>query len=136
MLVELLLPLPLSHRLGPVLLVLSMKDTFGGGSFMVQKVAVTSPIPVFYRSKGTSEQEDNGTGVLHQVTQHPIGLVYLQGTHTPLHPPRHTCPSLPTQDLEGQGTGFREGRLVHLSKPSTPCSEGQLQHLGQKKINK
>ena len=46
--------------------------------------------------KDTNEQQDDGTGVLHQVLCHPIDQIYLYT--------RQTCPSLPTQDLERQGT--------------------------------
>ena len=42
--------------------------------------------------KATNELQDDRTGVLHQVAQHPIDQVYLYA--------RRPCPSLPTQDLE------------------------------------
>ena len=55
--------------------------------------------------------QDDGEGILHQVAQFPIELVYL---HT-----RCPYPSLPTQDPERQGTGCRAGRLIHPSKSPT-----------------
>ena len=47
---------------------------------------------LFKGSMATNEQQDDGTGGLHQVAQHPIDQVYLY-TGCP-------CPSLPTQDPE------------------------------------
>ena len=71
----------------------------------------------------TNKRQDNGTGVLHQVAQQPIDQVYRYI--------RHPCPSLPMQDLKGQGTGCRTGRPVCPSKPHTPCSERQLKCAGR-----
>ena len=66
--------------------------------------------------KATNEQQDNGTGVLHQVAQHPRPAILID--------------KAPKQDLEGQGTGCRVGRPVCPSKPPTPCSEMQLKCAG------
>ena len=72
--------------------------------------------------KATNRRQDNQTGVLHQVAQHPIYHVYLYK--------RCPCPSSSMQDLEEQGTACRGGRSTHPSKPPTPSSKGQLKHVG------
>ena len=57
---------------------------------------------LFKGLQATNEWQDDGTGVLHQVVQHPIDQVYLYM--------RHSCPSPPKQDLEaGADPGFFEG---------------------------
>ena len=65
--------------------------------------------------KATNGWQDNGTGVLYQVAQHPIDQVCWY-TRCP-------WPSPPMQGPEGQGAGCRAGRPVHPSKPLIPCSE-------------
>ena len=72
--------------------------------------------------KATKERQDNWTGVLHRIAQHPVEQVYLY-TRCP-------CPFLPKQELEGQDTGCRAGRPMHPSEPPTPCSEGQFKCAG------
>ena len=54
--------------------------------------------------KATNEQQDNGTGILHQIAQQPIDQVYLYT--------RYPFPYLPAQDLEEQGTSCRAGRCM------------------------
>ena len=54
------------------------------------QVSVTTEVYRF------NEQQDDGTGILHQVAQHPIDQVYLNT--------RRPCPSVHTQNLERQGT--------------------------------
>ena len=71
----------------------------------------------------TNEQQGNGTSILHQVAQHPIDQVYLYT--------RRPCPSLPTQDLEEQGTRCRAGRPMHPSKPPHPLLRGAVEKYGQ-----
>ena len=74
------------------------------------------PHPVFTRA--TNGQQDNRTGILHQVAQHPIDQAYLYTR----------CPWLspPMPDLEEQGTGCKAGRPVRPSKTTTPCSYGDV----------
>ena len=64
---------------------------------------------VFNGLKATSERQDDGAGILHQVAQFPIDQVYLYT--------RHPCPSPSTQDPEKQGNGCRAGGPISPSKP-------------------
>ena len=72
--------------------------------------------------KATNEWQDDGTGILHQVAQHPINQVYGY-TRRPSH-------SLLVHDLAEQGTGCRAGIPVHPSKLPTFCPERQLKCVG------
>ena len=65
---------------------------------------------VFKGVKATNEQQDNGTGVLHQVAQLPVDQVFLYTAHP--------CPSPPTQNLERDKVLAPE--QVGLYAPLTP----------------
>ena len=65
---------------------------------------------MFQSLKATNKWQDNGTDILHLVAQHPINQIYLY-TRCP-------CPSTPTQDLEGQGTGCKFVNKIQQGGPS------------------
>ena len=91
-------------------------DFFGKcNTFSILRIA--EKVKRFQGLKATNEQQDNGTGILHQVAQHPIDQVYLYK--------RRPSPSPLTQDPERRY--WLQGRQVYVtSKPPTPCSDGQL----------
>ena len=75
----------------------------------------------FQGLKATNEQQDNGTGILHQVAQHPKDQVYLYK--------RRPSPSPLTQHPERRH--WLQGKYVYvLPTPPTPCSDGQLKCVG------
>ena len=84
----------------------------------------TTPVPLSYCSlvafkglKATNKQQDDGTGVLHQVAQHPIDQAYgysLQGIHAS----RRPCKTWKDQVLAAEQIG------------STSCSKRQLKLVG------
>ena len=76
--------------------------------------------------KATRKRQDNGTGVLHQIAQHPIHQISLY-TRCP-------CPSPPMQDLERQSSGCRAGKPMHPSKPRQPLLKVAVETFGQWKF--
>ena len=66
--------------------------------------------------KATNEWQDSGTGILHQVTQHPIDQVYLYT--------RHPCPFPPTQNLEDKVLAAEQVGLYAPPKPPPLAQRG------------